>query len=66
MVLGRPGVEVSAATALGEGYPKANLVKPFKGVVHGVRVEEAEEPLMREIRYLDKLIDEIARDEAMK
>ena len=32
----------------------------IKGVVCGVRVEEVEEPLMREIRYLDKLIDELA------
>ncbi|GAA1160658.1 DUF2200 domain-containing protein [Nesterenkonia sandarakina] len=31
------------------------------GVICGVRVEEIEEPLMREIRYLDKLIDEMAR-----
>ena len=35
------------------------------GVVCGVRVEEVEEPLMREIRYLDKLIDELARGKAM-
>jgi hypothetical protein len=34
-------------------------------VVCGVRVEEIEEPLMREIRYLDKLIDELARGKAM-
>ena len=33
----------------------------IKGVICGVRVEEVEEPLMREIRYLDKLIDELAR-----
>ena len=31
------------------------------GVVCGVRVEDIEEPTMREIRYLDKLIDELAR-----
>ncbi|MCB1230666.1 MAG: DUF2200 domain-containing protein [Verrucomicrobiae bacterium] len=35
------------------------------GVVCGVRVEDVEEPLMREIRYLDKLIDELARGKAM-
>ena len=35
------------------------------GVVCGVRVEEVEEPLMREIRYLDKLIDELAKGKAM-
>lgn len=36
-----------------------------KGVVCGVRVEEIEEPLMREIRYLDKLVDELAKGKAM-
>jgi hypothetical protein len=35
------------------------------GVICGVRVEEIEEPTMREIRYLDKLIDELARGRAM-
>jgi hypothetical protein len=38
--------------------PARNLIK---GVVCGVRVEELEEPTMREIRYLDKLIDELAK-----
>jgi hypothetical protein len=37
----------------------------IKGVVCGVRVEEIKEPTMREIRYLDKLIDELARGKAM-
>ena len=37
----------------------------IKGVICGVRVEEIAEPLMREIRYLDKLIDELARGKAM-
>ncbi|MGQ3016642.1 DUF2200 domain-containing protein [Phenylobacterium sp.] len=37
----------------------------IKGVICGVRVEEVEDPLMREIRYLDKLIDELARGKAM-
>jgi hypothetical protein len=36
------------------------------GVICGVRVENVEEPLMREIRYLDKLIDELARGKAME
>jgi hypothetical protein len=39
--------------------------KLIKGVVCGVRVEDTEEPLMQEIRYLDKLIDELAKGEAM-
>ena len=40
--------------------------KEIKGLVCGVRVEEVEDPLMREIRYLDKLIDELARGKAME
>ena len=40
--------------------------KLIKGVVCGVRVEEVEDPLMRELRYLDKLIDELARGKAME
>jgi hypothetical protein len=38
----------------------------IKGVVCGVRVEEVEHPLMREIRYLDKLIDELAKGKKME
>jgi len=38
----------------------------IKGVVCGVRVEDIEEPLMREIRYLDKLIDELAKGKKME
>jgi len=37
----------------------------IKGVICGVRIEDIEEPLMREIRYLDKLIDELAKGKAM-
>ncbi len=37
----------------------------IKGVVCGIRVENIEEPLMREIRYLDKLIDELAKGKSM-
>lgn len=38
----------------------------IKGVVCGVRVEDVQEPTMREIRYLDKLVDELARGKAME
>ena len=38
----------------------------IRGVVCGVRVEEIAEPVMREIRYLDKLIDELARGKAIE
>jgi hypothetical protein len=37
----------------------------IKGVVCGVRVEDVADPLMREIRYLDKLVDELAKGKAM-
>lgn len=40
--------------------------KLIKGTVCGVRVESIEEPLMQEIRYLDKLIDELAKGKAME
>ncbi|MBN7772634.1 DUF2200 domain-containing protein [Clostridium aminobutyricum] len=39
--------------------------KLIKGVVCGVRVEDIEEPTMQEIRYLDKLIDELAKGKSM-
>jgi hypothetical protein len=38
----------------------------IKGVICGVRVEDITEPTMREIRYLDKLIDELAKGKAME
>jgi hypothetical protein len=38
----------------------------IKGVVCGVRVEDIEEPTMREIRYMDKLIDELAKGKGME
>jgi hypothetical protein len=47
--------------------PRLNPARTLiKGVVCGVRVEDIEEPTMREIRYLDKLIDELARGKAME
>ncbi|MBL4934504.1 DUF2200 domain-containing protein [Clostridium sp. YIM B02515] len=46
--------------------PKLNPSRALiKGVICGVRVEDIEEPIMREIRYLDKLIDELAKGKAM-
>ncbi|MFC4095233.1 DUF2200 domain-containing protein [Euzebyella saccharophila] len=41
-------------------------VDKIKGVICGYRVEEIEDPLMKKIRYLDKLIDELARGKAME
>ena len=43
--------------------PQATLIT---GVVCGVRVEDVEDPLMQKIRYLDKLVDELARGKAME
>ncbi len=43
--------------------PKRKLIT---GVICGVRIEEIKDPLMREIRYLDKLIDELAKGRAME
>lgn len=46
--------------------PKPNPARELiTGAICGVRVEEIEDPLMREIRYLDKLVDELARGKAM-
>jgi len=44
-------------------HPRRSLIK---GVVCGIRVEEVEDPLMQKIRYLDKLIDELAKGKAME
>ena len=47
--------------------PKMNQSRSLiTGVVCGVRVENVEEPVMREIRYLDKLVDELAKGKAME
>ncbi len=46
--------------------PALNLNREqITGVICGVRIEEIEEPLMKEIRYLDKLIDELAKGKQM-
>ena len=58
------------ATSLEDFYSKAPQLNPGRslitGVICGVRVEEIEEPIMQEIRYLDKLIDELAKGKAME
>ncbi len=47
--------------------PRPNPARALiKGVICGVRVEDIEEPVMREIRYLDKLIDELAKGKALE
>jgi len=44
-------------------HPNASLIK---GVVCGIRVEAIEDPLMQRIRYLDKLVDELAKGKPME
>ncbi len=62
--------EIDAETNFENFFATAPALNPardlIKGVVCGVRVENVEEPLMREIRYLDKLIDELAKGKAME
>ena len=43
--------------------PQASLIT---GVVCGIRVEDVEDPLMQKIRYLDKLVDELAKGKAIE
>lgn len=47
--------------------PKMNPARSaIKGLICGVRIEDIEEPTMREIRYLDKLVDELAKGRPME
>jgi hypothetical protein len=60
---------LDAGTTFEEFFAQAHLnpnVSEIKGVVCGVRVEEVEDPLMRRIRYLDKLVDELAKGKAIE
>ena len=61
--------QIAAKTDLKGFYEQAPAMNrardQIKGVICGIRVENIEEPLMREIRYLDKLIDELAKGKAM-
>ena len=57
-------------TSFEDFFAQAPAMNPARslitGVVCGVRVEDVEEPTMREIRYLDKLIDELAKGKAIE
>ena len=47
--------------------PKLNPSRTLiKGVICGIRVEDIQDPMMRDIRYLDKLVDELAKGKAME
>lgn len=59
---------LDAGSTFEEFFAAAQLnpdAKRITGVVCGVRVEQIEDPLMQRIRYLDKLVDELARGKAM-
>lgn len=62
--------ELKARTSFEQFFATAPKLNPQRalitGVVCGVKVQEIKEPTMREIRYLDKLIDELAKGKAME
>ncbi len=62
--------QLAQKTSFEDFFAQAPAMNPSRslisGVVCGVRVEEIEEPTMREIRYLDKLVDELAKGKAME
>src|SRR5687767_3835238 len=61
---------IKQRTDLEHFYGEAPRLNPardqIKGTICGVRIEQIEEPLMREIRYLDKLVDELAKGRPME
>ena len=58
------------ATTYGDFFLQAPCLNPrrkeIKGSICGVRLEEIQEPLMQEIRYLDKLVDELAKGKSLE
>jgi len=62
--------QIDKRTTFREFFEKAPKFNPnaalIKGVVCGIRVEEIEDPLMQKVRYLDKLIDELANGKKME
>lgn len=62
--------ELEKKTTLSDFLHGAPALNPSRtlitGVICGVRVEEIEEPTMREVRYMDKLVDELAKGKAME
>ncbi len=61
--------EIAAKTNFEDFFARAPRLNPNRtlitGMICGYRVEEIEEPLMRELRYMDKLIDELAKGKAL-
>lgn len=62
--------QIEKRTSFREFFDQAPKLNPnvslIKGVVCGIRVEDIEDPLMQKIRYLDKLIDELAKGKKME
>ena len=62
--------QLANGTSFEDFFAQAPRINPARslitGTVCGVRVENVEEPTMREIRYLDKLVDELAKGKAME
>jgi hypothetical protein len=60
---------LAAKTTFEDFYAQAPRLNParaeIRGLICGVRIEDIEEPLMREIRYLDKLVDELTKTRPM-
>lgn len=61
--------QINSENTLETFFDEAPMFNPnasqIKGIVCGVRVEDIEDPLMRKVRYLDKLVDELAKGKAM-
>ena len=61
---------LTSNTSYGDFFRKAPAMNPnrklIKGSICGIKVELIEDPLMQEIRYLDKLVDELAKGKAME
>lgn len=66
----RLDAELGNKTSFEDFFGQAPRLNPLRhlitGVICGVRVEDIEDPLMKEIRYVDKLIDELAKGKAME
>ena len=67
---GELDAQLQQGTSFEQFFAEAPALNPSRrlitGVICGVRVEDIEETLMQEIRYLDKLVDELARGKAME
>ncbi|MBB3043667.1 DUF2200 family protein [Nocardioides sp. LMS-CY] len=63
------GEHLAAGTTFEDFFAQAHLnphASAITGVVCGIRVEDVEDPLMQQIRYLDKLVDELAKGRSME